>query len=145
MSQASSSFFHDNQVNLKYASAMAAQSEAQGRREFLEKCETICPPPASMLPHTPEEWVPWSSFRVTLQCITVISWFIFRQPLACSVKHLKNLTHILILERLIMGKNLLQELRGHSIHWYWTWLWLWSNCNGTPAPVPDSHEIVLVL
>jgi hypothetical protein len=39
----------------KYPSAMAAQNDVKGRRDFLAKCQAICFPPPSRAPRSPEE------------------------------------------------------------------------------------------
>jgi hypothetical protein len=40
---------------IKYPSAMAADNDTKGRKEFLAKCQMICFPPASKEPRDPEE------------------------------------------------------------------------------------------
>ena len=40
---------------VKYPSAMAAQNDVRGRRDFLAKCQAICFPPLSRAPRTPQE------------------------------------------------------------------------------------------
>jgi hypothetical protein len=40
---------------VKYPSALAAQNDLKGRRDFLAKCQAICFPPPSRAPHSPEE------------------------------------------------------------------------------------------
>jgi hypothetical protein len=40
---------------VKYPSAMAAQNDVKGRRDFLAKCQVICFPTPSRAPRSPEE------------------------------------------------------------------------------------------
>ncbi|KAM6497055.1 hypothetical protein JOM56_007528 [Amanita muscaria] len=54
---------------VKYPSAMAAQNDANGRRDFLAKCQAICFPPPSMVPHSPEDYIlMYFSAVASLQC-----------------------------------------------------------------------------
>jgi hypothetical protein len=40
---------------VKYPSAMAAQNDMKGMRDFLAKSQVICFPPPSRAPHSPRE------------------------------------------------------------------------------------------
>lgn len=47
-------------ANPKYPSVVAAQDDVEGRKQFQLKCQAICFPLRSGLPHTPEECVLYS-------------------------------------------------------------------------------------
>ncbi|KIL57437.1 hypothetical protein M378DRAFT_384024 [Amanita muscaria Koide BX008] len=54
---------------VKYPSAMAAQNDAKGRRDFLAKCHAICFPPPSVVSHSPEDYIlMYFSAVASLQC-----------------------------------------------------------------------------